>query len=226
LLTTCPIAIGDGGAAGFPQDARTDDPIINLDTDVLNWVVHHRTGTVTAVMETATWLGSVLTLVPLLAAVSVYLIRRHRDRRATALLWIALGGAVLLYQVAKTLTTRPRPPGAQTVLHATGYAFPSGHATQATTVYALLAILALTGTVSLSRRTRVAILTGTLTLILLIGASRIYLGAHWLTDVLGGYALATAWLALLAAHRLRSAGTGRTPSVNATGGSRPREIAG
>lgn len=199
--------------AGLTQDVLTNDPITHLDTDLQNWVVHHRTGTVTAVMETATWLGSTLTLVPLLTAVSVYLIRRHRDLRTTALLWIAFGGAVILYQAAKAFTARPRPSAAQMMLHATGYAFPSGHTTEATTVYALLAILALTGTVSLSRHIRVAILTAALTLILLIGASRIYLGTHWLTDVLGGYTLATAWLALIAAHRLRSAGIGRKPSV-------------
>jgi membrane protein DedA with SNARE-associated domain/membrane-associated phospholipid phosphatase len=215
LALTCALtlaAISTWIFAGLTQDVLAHDPITHLDRQLQIWVLRHRVGPVTTVMETVTWLGSTLTLVPLLAVASVYLIRAHRDLRSTAHLWIALAGAVLLYQAVKTLIARPRPPATQMILHATGYAFPSGHTTQATTVYALLAVVILTGPMSLSRRVRGAVVTVTIALVLSIGTSRIYLGAHWLTDVLGGYALATAWLAVIIAHRLRSGDTGPGPS--------------
>lgn len=79
------------------------------------------------------------------------------------------------------------------LVHATGAAFPCGHATQAIAVWGMLTVLLLRGH---GRRARTAAVTGSTLLVLLIGASRIYLGAHWLTDVVGGFALGGMWLAL------------------------------
>jgi membrane-associated phospholipid phosphatase len=100
-------------------------------------------------------------------------------------------------------------------LHYTGAAFPSGHATQSAAFYAMLAIVFGTG---LSFRRRAAVWSAAALVVLIVGASRIYLGAHWLTDVLAGYALGASWVAIVVAVLLiTSSGTGRVRPVRERG---------
>ena len=98
---------------------------------------------------------------------------------------------LLLVELLKEFYALPRPPGLDALK---GYAYPSGHATLATATYGFLAIL-------LARDVqppyRLAFYVSACLLILLIGFSRLYLGAHWLTDVVGGMLLGLAWAALL-----------------------------
>jgi undecaprenyl-diphosphatase len=75
-----------------------------------------------------------------------------------------------------------------------GWAFPSGHATQSISFYGMLAVVLIIDAAP-SRRWPFAIGAALITLV--VGASRFYLGVHWLTDVLGGYTLGLAWLGLV-----------------------------
>src|SRR6266511_961944 len=94
----------------------------------------------------------------------------------------------------------PGPPAAQAIGHWTGFAFPSGHTTKATAVYGMLAALLAATTPRWGRK--VSVWTAAALLAGLVGLSRLYLGAHWLTDVLGALTLGAAWLfVLLAATR-------------------------
>jgi membrane-associated phospholipid phosphatase len=92
-------------------------------------------------------------------------------------------------------------------------AYPSGHSTQAIVSWGMLAVVALAGR---SRRARIFGLTAAAVVVLLVGASRVYLGVHWLTDVLGGYALGGAWLALILALYLRGVDGSRRRADEAT----------
>ncbi|MGC9669887.1 bifunctional DedA family/phosphatase PAP2 family protein [Planosporangium sp. 12N6] len=184
-------------------DAAVDRTgLASLDPRVQAFVVARRTGWLTLVLGTATWLGSSAVLVPLLLVTTVLLVR-HRGTGgwwAARHLWAAYLGAVVLYQTAKYLVARPRPAPADMIGHAGGAAYPSGHTTQAVATWGMLAIVLLAGR---SRQGRACLLSAVAAVVLLVGASRIYLGAHWLTDVLGGYALGGAWLALILALYLR-----------------------
>ncbi len=184
---------------GLTQDVLAGEGVARLDPRMHAVAVAHRTGWLTAILANVTWLGSNWLLLPLLAGATVLLLRRQ-DRRAALMVWVAYLGAMLLYLLAKPLVHRLRPPAADLIGHASGLAFPSGHATQALTAWGILAVVLLTGH---TIQARAATLAAATIVVALVGASRIYLGAHWLTDVLAGYALAGAWLALLAALQQR-----------------------
>jgi undecaprenyl-diphosphatase len=185
--------------AGLTQDIVGHDEMALFDPQAEAWVVAHRAAWLSSVAKIVTWLGSLAIIVPLLTVTVVSLIARRRDWGRAILLVISIAGAVGLYDLVKQLVQRPRPPASLWIGHFDGTAFPSGHATQAVAFYGMLAIV-----LSLRRpfRTQAMVWTGAALVSILVGASRIYLGAHWLTDVLAGYSLGAAWVALVVAISL------------------------
>src|SRR5207245_8095386 len=145
--------------------------------------VSHRVAWLTAAMKTLTWLGSAAVLVPAVVVVGGILLLRRRDWRPLAALALALGGAVGLYDIVKPAVGRARPPSALWIGHYSGAAFPSGHATQAVAFYVMLALI-LSARTSHGRRALVWSVAAIVALV--VGASRVYLWAHWVADVRGG----------------------------------------
>ena len=138
-----------------------------------------------------TWLGSWLTLLPIALAVAIAERTLRKTPWPLALLpLVALGGAILLYNVGKALTNRPRPPASLL----TSSAFPSGHATASVAVWGTIALVVGLGR---SRRAKVPLLIAAKLIALAVGASRVILGVHWPTDVIAGWALGAALLAAL-----------------------------
>jgi membrane-associated phospholipid phosphatase len=140
------------------------------------------------------WLGDFPVV---LAATVVVASIAYRRVRRWDLGWLTLaviGGALAITAAAKGLSDRPRPDGGLTDTFSS--AFPSGHAVRAAAVYALVAWLVLRWTSRHRRVTRALAVTLAVTMILAIGASRMLLGDHWLTDVLGGYVLGIGWFAV------------------------------
>lgn len=140
------------------------------------------------------------TLITLFGGFGVaFLLALHRRMEA---LWIgiALVGATLLNAVLKQWLHRPRPELVPHLARVTSLSFPSGHAMVSSAVYLTLAIMLGEAQPAL-RRYFVAL---AVTLVVLIGCTRIYLGVHWPSDVLAGWALGSAWaLAVYAIkHRL------------------------
>jgi len=146
-------------------------------------------------MRGLTDLGNAAVLIGLLLLIGLVWWWRRRTWRPLWLLAGAYLGAWALSDTVKDLTHRARPPAAQAIGHWTGYAFPSGHTTKATAVYGMLAALLAAATPHWGHK--VALWTAAALLAGLVGLSRLYLGAHWLTDVLGALALGAAWLFIL-----------------------------
>lgn len=200
---TFTLAVGAFAAwsfGGLTQDVVGHDEAALSDPRVTAWVVAHRTDWLTAVMKSVTWLGSNAVIVPGLVLVAGLFLVRRRDWRPGAKLAAAVGGAVALYDIVKPAVGRARPPSAIWIGHYSGGAFPSGHATQTVAFYAMLALVLSVGR---SAKTRALLWSGAGLIALVVGASRVYLGAHWLTDVLSGYALGATWVAIVVAVTLR-----------------------
>ncbi len=109
------------------------------------------------------------------------------------LIWaIAIGGGEVLNLLLKTIFARPRPVFDVPLTVEIQFSFPSGHAMMSIITYGLLAYFAF-GALQ-SRRWRVIIGAAMVLLVLIIGFTRLYLGAHYLTDVVGGFAAGWIWL--------------------------------
>ncbi len=140
-----------------------------------------------------TALGGYIVLGMLVIGVAIYLIAA--GKRGTALLVVgAVGSGTVLSETLKLGFARPRPDLVSHLADVQSASFPSGHAMISAIAYLTLGVL-LTRTHK-QRRTKFLIMTYAITLTLLIGASRVYLGVHWPTDVLAGWALGAAWAAL------------------------------
>src|SRR5438876_380376 len=108
--------------------------------------------------------------------------------------WLAaFAGGGLLDVVLKLLIRRPRPPGAAAFLQHFSWSFPSGHAMASLIGYGMLAYV-LTLLWIHRRSAQIAVVLGAALLIIAIGFSRLYLGVHYFSDVVGGYAAGVLWL--------------------------------
>jgi membrane-associated phospholipid phosphatase len=109
-------------------------------------------------------------------------------------LFSAVGGSALLNLVLKIIFHRTRPVFPQAFLVDTGYSFPSGHTMISLAFYGVIAYIALT--YIKGRSWKVLTVVGALVISVVIGFSRLYLGVHYLTDVLAGWAAGGLWLAV------------------------------
>jgi undecaprenyl-diphosphatase len=158
-------------------------------------VVRNRVDGLIEAFRALAWLGSTVVLAPVVALAGAVMLARRRDVPGAVLPVAALVVTVVAKNVAKAIIERPRPPSALAIGTTTGFAFPSGHAADSLAVYVSLALIL---SVVLERRWRWSIWSGAVAVIVVVGASRVYLGAHWLTDVLGGWALAGGIVSILA----------------------------
>ncbi|HFC53421.1 MAG TPA: phosphatase PAP2 family protein [Gammaproteobacteria bacterium] len=161
----------------------------------LNLLIHNslqqlRTPWADQIMVLGTWFGDGYPLILLLLAAAGWLWWRG-DRLAPFHLLAAAACAELTVLLLKWLTAIDRPMALYRGVNA--YSFPSGHTAMSTVIYGMLAIV-VAGSLPVARRWWVYGAAGLL--VVLVGFSRLYLGAHWFSDVLGGFALGGAWAAL------------------------------
>lgn len=164
-----------------------------FDDRVARWLHAHSTDPLTTFFKAVTELGNGVVLAGV-TAIAAYLLARRGLFRDALLMVLAFGGAEVLSYGLKLGFRRDRPFFADPLATESTYSFPSGHATVSLATYGALAVV-------LARRVpkgraRLACLGGAALLISLIGFSRLYLGVHYLSDVLAGFSAGTAWLAL------------------------------
>jgi undecaprenyl-diphosphatase len=173
-----------------------------------------------AVVKAVTWLGSDGVLWTVTGAAAVLLALRKRWRLATYLL-VTGAGALVLDPVLKSLAGRLRPVVAHPVAHGTGNSFPSGHSLGSIVCYGALLLVFLPAA-RRGSRWRPAFIAVIVALVALIGISRILLGVHYLSDVLGAWALGITWLGITAfAFELTRLAAGRPVTDPVTEGLEP-----
>lgn len=216
------LVVGSGAAAGlFAAQAGLVDTIADrsdpgpVDASVLAWFVAHRAPAATLAMTAVTTVGGTVGMT-VVAVVGILVLWRAGHRPEAATVAVAAGGAGVLVTVFKNFYGRARPPVADHLVVETNAALPSGHALGSAVV---LGVLAASVLLLVSRTVvRVMAVGGAVLAIGVIGVSRLYLGVHWITDVLTGWLLGGAWLAACVTVLLvvRGRGAPMTPATAAT----------
>lgn len=163
---------------------------LGWDDAVLQWVGTIRSPGLTDWMLLATFLGSGAVEVPIALGVVALLWIRAGRRSALTLLYAGVSGE-LVYVAAKAAFQRPRPDVIEKLSSAGWYSYPSGHAMLAPILWSLMLVL-LARTVPAGRRWPLLLLA--VLMPITIALSRVYLGVHFPTDVLGALALGCAWM--------------------------------
>jgi membrane protein DedA with SNARE-associated domain/membrane-associated phospholipid phosphatase len=190
-LTTLLAVAAVGSFAFFGYLILIDDGVLETagDTRVVRWALDLRDQDALDIVRVLTALGTFAVIAVATVAASAWCVIRRRVAEAVVL----VGGGLLTYaavQITKALVERPRPSIA--VFDASGWSYPSGHAAHAVTYVAIAVVLTRTR----SRRAKTLAVGGALALTAFIGATRLYLGVHYLSDVLGGYGLGAAIFAV------------------------------
>ena len=182
--------------AGITEDVVHHDPLTVFDIALAHQFRTHATPLGDRLFYAITRLGTPIALGGLCAAVAGTLAWRRHWLAFWG--WIAaFGGGSVIDWTLKHVIRRPRPPYAEAYYVEHSFSFPSGHATMSLVAFGMLAYL-LIAFWARGARARVAVAVVAVVLIALVGFSRLYLGVHYFSDVVGGYAAATVWLAACA----------------------------
>ncbi len=193
-LTICALLfVGASWAfGGIADDVARGGPLTVVDSHVAVWLHVRATRGMVWAMGAVTDVGDPDLLLAVAGVAALYMAWTRSWYRLLTLALAILGGTAL-EELLKAAFHRPRPRFPDPIDIFQGYSFPSGHALVAALFFGVLAAFAAE---SLPGWRRAAAVAGAVLAALLVGFSRMYLGAHYLSDVLGGFAAGAAWLAL------------------------------
>ncbi|HKO95716.1 MAG TPA: phosphatase PAP2 family protein [Pyrinomonadaceae bacterium] len=169
------------------------EPLTLVDARLSAWLHANRTPAHVLIFKVITELGAFFVVTTGSLAVCIYLLWRKQRYWFTTFL-LSVAGGVVLNRLLKSAFQRTRPQLDDPIMTFTGYSFPSGHTLTATVFWGCLAALIVANTKSKAIRFSTVVVASII--IALVGFSRIYLGAHFLTDVMAAIAEGLAWLAL------------------------------
>jgi membrane-associated phospholipid phosphatase len=188
------ILIGATGVfIAIAEDVVTGDPLTQLDVNVSNWLHARVKPPLITAMLLVSDLHSTPVIVSITIAIGIYLLWQ-KEKQSALFLGLSVFDGIVLNLLLKNIFHRGRPQLYHPILTLSSYGFPSGHTMLATVFYTSLAALLVSRAGAWRNRLLIIFVAGIL--ILLVGFSRIYLGAHYLSDVLGAIAEGLAWVAL------------------------------
>jgi membrane-associated phospholipid phosphatase len=183
-------ALALGAFLHVVEDYLDNDPIVRWDVEFSRWLHVHSNETLRTLFSAVTWAGNVAFLALVTVVVVGWLVRRGRVNEAV-LVAVSAVGIELLNGGLKLLFHRPRPELAW--VHLDTYSFPSGHAAGTAGIYGVVLYLVAASLRSVGARCAIAL--GYVVLVSVVCFSRLYLEAHYLSDVLAGASLGAAWAA-------------------------------
>jgi undecaprenyl-diphosphatase len=193
-LALC-VIVGGGVVLGvLAYMIRGDTQLVRLDSSVANWGDRHASPFSTDTLNAATHLGEPSVIVGLAVILAIVETMRTRSRWVVPFLFIVVAGNGILTTTVKDLANRVRPavnPVAETL----GPSFPSGHSSWSAAFFAAAALLLSRGR---GRRERAALAGAAAGLTVMVAGSRVLLDVHWLSDVMAGIALGSAWFSICA----------------------------
>ncbi|WP_144549966.1 phosphatase PAP2 family protein [Bacillus sp. X1(2014)] len=169
----------------------SDQKIIHFDRIIINSVQGLETPLLTYVMKFFTFIGSAPFVIVLSLFLLFFLYKVLHHRLELILFVAAIAGSAILNGILKNFFQRVRPEFHR-LIEIEGYSFPSGHAMNAFTVYGIISFLLWRHITS--RLGRWVLIFVSMVMILAIGLSRIYLGVHYPSDIIGGYFASGFWL--------------------------------
>ena len=186
LMALAALVFGDIAA-----DVMERDDITALDHRLAHWFHQHKHSAWTPFMLFITHWHQQAGIVLMAALFAFYLYRRH-DHYWLVTVLLAVPGGMLLNVLLKYSFQRARPVFEEPLVTLATYSFPSGHASGATVFYGVLAVWFVCTQSGWGRRS--ALVLGAVLMVALVALSRVYLGAHYLSDVLAAMAFGCGWL--------------------------------
>lgn len=178
------------------------DGVAGLDRPVLDQAIAWRHPTLDTALTGFTHLGGPVGMSIIASLIIIAMTVRWRRRTPLVIMGLGVGGALVLTVVGKSLVNRARPPIVDAVPpYESSPSFPSGHALNSTVIAGLIAYLIARHLVTRLARVLTGVAAGIWAVAM--GLSRVFLGHHWLTDVMFGWLVGLAWLAvMITSHRV------------------------
>ncbi len=177
--------------ASLAEDLVNRETLSTLDPVFGGWLIAHTSLTGDHIFSMITFLGNAL-IISSGTALLGFWFAKNKCWNQLIFLSSVVGGSAMLNLILKNIFQRTRPLFPNAYLIDNGFSFPSGHAMISLAFYGAIAYLSLS--FLNSRRSKLLALSGALLISALIGFSRLYLGVHFLTDVLAGWAAGGLWL--------------------------------
>jgi undecaprenyl-diphosphatase len=185
------IAVAAAMFALIAHSVLTDGALVLLDARIASWLHVHPVGVLTSFLFFLTNAHAPVVIDAYCVAFAALLAKR-RQWKWLALLVLTTPGGLAMNGLIKRTFERARPLFDDPMLSLTSYSFPSGHTAGTVLFYGMLAAYAVSGT--RSARLRAGFVALWLTMVILVGFSRVYLGVHYFSDVLGAIAWSIVWL--------------------------------
>lgn len=193
LIALVICAISGIGFVAIAQAINTDS-VKYFDLPIIQFVQGMETPFLTSLLTTFTWIGSGFGVTPITLGICFVLFFKYNERQQSILFAFSIVSTILLNEGLKRVFTRSRPD-LYKLMEAGGFSFPSGHTMMAVSLYAM--IVYVTWPHTKNGRQRFLLVATASLFAFLIMVSRIYVGVHYPSDIMGGIFMSAFWLTLV-----------------------------
>lgn len=198
LIAGFALVMALGSAVGAVlEDVTHGEGVAVIDHPVARFVAARRTRGLSSFMHAVSLIGGPVGIGVIAMCAAIAFCAARRRWAPLCMVAVCVAGISVIDVVFKAAVGRSRPPLAQAVDTATGYAFPSGHAASATAILAVLAYVLTQGVRSAPVRAATWAVAAAVAAV--VSASRVYLGVHWVSDVVGGMLVGALWAVIVTA---------------------------